>query len=113
MLAREKGSGCGARIAPRDSSTLAGLDELSIGDEEVQVKQQHCLEVDRAASEDTGGGDGIEPGTSVRLLAAVHPGLGWLAGVTMVEDATEGLVVHWVHESVLSSHGLEGCDIRT
>ena len=113
MLASEKGSECDARTAPGDGPTLAGLDKLSIGHKEIQTKQQHRFEVDRATSEDMGGGDGIEPGTSVGLLAAKHPGLGWLAGVAMIEDATEGLVVHWVHESVLPRHGLEGCDIAT
>ena len=113
MLASEKGSECDARTAPRDGPTLAGLDKLSIGHKEIQTKQQHRFEVDRATSEDTGGGNGIDPSASVGLLAAEHPGLGWLAGVAMIEDATEGLVVHGIHESVLPRHGLESCDVRT
>ena len=113
MHACKKGPRSGTRIASRSGPTLAGLDKLSIGYKEAQAKQQHRFEVNRATSVETAGGDGIEPGASMGLLAAVHPGLGWLAGVTMVEDATEGLVVHWVHESVLPRHGLEGCDIPT
>ena len=91
------------RIASRSSPALAGLDKRSIGYKEVQAKHQQRFEVNRATSVETAGGDGIEPGTSVGLLAAMHPGLGWLAGVAMIEDATEGLVVHGIHESVLPS----------